>query len=109
MLSWTTKNKKHWGLYTKEEIPSVPVNPPEYLLNQVKGPVLDIGTGNGALAEELSKRGLKVFAIDINSDIITESSKKAVGVNYSVQDITQRLDFKDNLFDLLIIYSHKHT
>lgn len=96
------RNRDYWQNYKPGEIPSVPVAPPIELLNEIIGPILDVGTGDGCLAEELSTKGLFVCAIDIARNIIEENSKRKSNVQYLVQDITSKTSFTDNYFGLLI-------
>lgn len=96
------QNAAYWQNYKPGEIPSMPVNVPNDLLINVSGPVLDVGTGDGVLAEKLSYKGLNVFGIDIAKNIIEENLKRNSRVKYSVQDITHKTKFKDNFFDLII-------
>jgi ubiquinone/menaquinone biosynthesis C-methylase UbiE len=96
------RNRNYWQNYKPGEIPSFPALPPKELLNEVVGPVLDVGTGDGKLAEELSANGLSVFAIDIARNIIEENIKRETGVRYSTQDIADKTTFADNYFGLLL-------
>src|SRR3989344_856987 len=58
------QNKQYWQTYKPGTIPSVPQNPPDELLRSVEGPVLDVGTGDGMLAEDLARKGLDVYGFD---------------------------------------------
>ncbi len=98
----TLKNKSYWQTYKPGEIPSVPQNPPQELLNSISSPILDVGTGDGVLAEELEKQGFDVYGIDIAENIIKENIKRITKVKYSIQSITTRTDFPDNFFDLIV-------
>ncbi len=100
--SLTGQNKNYWQNYKPGEVPSVPKNLPLELIDQVSGPVLDVGTGDGALAEDLSRNGFEVYGIDVAENIITENQKRKTNVYYSIDDITRRTKFLDNFFDLLI-------
>jgi ubiquinone/menaquinone biosynthesis C-methylase UbiE len=101
VVSLNLNNKKYWQKYKPGEIPSVPKNPPQALLKGVRT-ILDIGTGDGILAEKLANEGYEVFAIDIAENIIAENQKRKSKVKYSVQTITSKTDFKDGMFDLII-------
>lgn len=97
------KNTSYWQIYKPGEIPSVPVFPPEKLLSEISGLVLDVGTGDGVLAEEMASRNLEVYGIDIAINIIQENQKRDSKVKYSIQDITDKTDFPDNYFSLIVI------
>jgi 2-polyprenyl-3-methyl-5-hydroxy-6-metoxy-1,4-benzoquinol methylase len=100
--SLTGQNKNYWQNYKPGEVPSVPKNLPLELIDQVSGPVLDVGTGDGVLAEDLSRNGFEVYGIDVAENIITENQKRKTNVYYSIDDITRRTKFLENFFDLLI-------
>lgn len=100
--SISEKNRNYWQKYKLGKVPSFPALPPIELLDEIVGPVLDVGTGDGGLAEELSAKGLSVYAIDIARNIIEENSKRKTDVRYSAQDIADRTTFADNFFGLLL-------
>ncbi|MCF7845293.1 MAG: class I SAM-dependent methyltransferase [Candidatus Pacebacteria bacterium] len=95
------QNAEYWQNYKPGEIPSPTQEPPEELLKSISGRALDIGTGDGKIAEKLAKRKLDVFGIDIAKNIIEANIKRNSKVDYSVQDITKRTTFPDNSFDLI--------
>lgn len=96
------KNRDYWQKYKPGEVPSFPALPPNELLKEVNGPILDVGTGDGKLAEELSTKDFSVYAIDVARNIIEENSKRKTDVRYSVQDITAKTTFDDNYYGLLL-------
>ena len=98
----TQQNKTYWQSYKPGEIPSVPKKPSEILLKNVGGPILDVGTGDGVLAEKLALKGFDVYGVDIAENIINENRKRKSKVKYSTQDITTKTRFSDNYFDLII-------
>ncbi|MFA6005348.1 MAG: class I SAM-dependent methyltransferase [Patescibacteria group bacterium] len=100
--SLNQQNKSFWQKYQPGKIPSSSNNPPDELLNSIHGPILDVGTGDGNLAEALARKGHETYGIDIAENIITENKKRKTKVNYSVQDITERTNFPDGFFALLI-------
>lgn len=71
--------------------------------------VLDLGCGRGDLTIECAKRGAKVVGIDYSMDGIAlakenlKNQPKAIqkNVTFLVMD-AKKLDFKDNVFDLII-------
>ncbi len=95
------QNKEYWQNYKPGEIPSPSQEPPKKLLLNLTGNVLDIGTGDGNLAEKIATRDVKVYGIDIAENIIEENKKRKTKVIYSVQDITSKTSFPDNYFDLI--------
>ena len=96
------QNLKYWQDYKPGEIPTVPLTPPEELLNDINGSILDVGTGDGVLAEELALKGFQVYGIDIAENIISENLKRKSKVNYSVQNISDKTNFPDNFFNFVI-------
>lgn len=96
------QNLQYWQKYKPGEIPTFPASPPEKLLDCIKGPILDVGTGDGVLAEELADKGFLVYGTDIAVNIVNENKKRKSKVEYSVQDITTKTNFPDNFFDLVI-------
>ncbi len=101
-MDLSNQNKKHWQNYSPGKIPSPQNTPPEKILKNIKGKILDVGVGDGSLAEDLAKKGFDVFGIDVAKNIIRENKKRKTSVNYSVQDITKKTIFSDNTFDLVI-------
>lgn len=65
--------------------------------------VLDCGCGEGRLSIFLAEKGADVIAIDISSETIKVAKEKAANKNISflVMDV-EKLEFKDNYFDLII-------
>jgi len=59
--------------------------------------ILDIGCGNGEIAEELKKMNFNVYGIDINI-----TSKKILNNNFKKTDIQKnKYPFPDNFFDIV--------
>ena len=52
------QNKNYWQTYKPGEIPTIPKNPPDSLISKISGPILDVGVGDGLLAEELVTKGV---------------------------------------------------
>ncbi len=96
------QNRTYWQRYQPGKIPSVPQKPPRDLLDQINDPILDVGTGDGVLAEDLARKGFQVYGIDIATNIINANQIRSSRVTYSVQDITAATSFADDYFDLLI-------
>lgn len=96
------KNNSYWQNYAPGAIPTSPLRPPEDLLAKIKGPVLDLGCGDGAMAEELSQK-FTVYAADVSKKVIAENLKRKSPVTYSVEDITEKTSFKNAFFDLLLL------
>ena len=61
----------------------------------------DCGTGNGQIANELSKTFENVYATDISKSQI-ENALTAENINYSIQS-AESTNFKTNMFDLIIV------
>jgi len=96
------KNREYWQRYKPGKIPSPSQEPPENLINNIRGSILDVGTGDGSLAEKLAKKNYSIFGIDIAENIICENKKRKSSVNYSIQDITKKTTFPDDTFALII-------
>lgn len=95
-------NKVYWQNYKAGEIPSVHNDIPNEILEDINGPILDVGTGDGTLAERLALDGFDVYGIDIAENIIEENKSRQSKVQYSIQDITTTTNFPDNFFDFII-------
>jgi ubiquinone/menaquinone biosynthesis C-methylase UbiE len=96
------QNNNYWQNYKSGEIPTVPQNFPEELLKKVNGPILDVGVGDGILAEQLAFKGFDVYGIDIAKNIISENLRRQSRVKYSIQDVTSKTTFLSNFFSLII-------
>src|SRR3989339_71381 len=71
------------------------------------GAVLDLGTGPGTQAIELSKLGFNVTATDVSKSAIKEAKKLTKDINFFVDDI---LDTKiKNKIDLILDRGCFHT
>ncbi|MDN3594013.1 class I SAM-dependent methyltransferase [Zunongwangia endophytica] len=66
----------------------------------------DCATGNGQVAEELSKLFNQVEATDISENQI-EQAPKLKNINYSIQP-AENVDFKDHSFDLITVAQAIH-
>jgi ubiquinone/menaquinone biosynthesis C-methylase UbiE len=64
--------------------------------------VLDVGTGSGLFAEEFSKRGLQVAAIDPNPEMVAASQKFLTSLDVR-QGSAEKIPFRDNSFDLVFM------
>lgn len=95
-------NKIYWQNYKPGEIPSTYNDISHEIFENVNGPILDVGTGDGILAESLASNGFDVYGIDIAKNIIKENTSKATKVKYSVQDISEKTNFPNNFFNLII-------
>jgi len=74
--------------------------------------ILDVGCGFGFLAIELAKRGFESFGIDFSPELISSAKKIALKQKYKtkfiVADLTQKLPFKENSFDVIILMNVIH-
>lgn len=102
MDNLSEKNQNYWKKYKPGEIPSVPQLPPKSLLDEIKGPILDVGTGDGKLAEELAEQGLEIYAADVIESVINENLARKSKVHYKLADITTILPYPGSFFDLVI-------
>ncbi|MCB0685530.1 MAG: methyltransferase domain-containing protein [Saprospiraceae bacterium] len=67
---------------------------------------LDVGTGNGQIAIQLSKHFLTVEAIDISQNQMNLAPKRS-NIRYTVQS-AEKTDFPDQFFDLVIAGQAAH-
>lgn len=75
------------------------------LLGDVTGKViLDAGCGNGYWVRNLARRSSKVIGIDSSEKLIDicKSKNNPSNVEYKVMDLTDQLDFPDEVFDLIL-------
>jgi 2-polyprenyl-3-methyl-5-hydroxy-6-metoxy-1,4-benzoquinol methylase len=103
-MSIKTLNKEYWKKIPAGETTSVDVTISDSELNMIPhgGHVLDIGCGDGQLADYLDEKGFQVEAIDINQNVIKANQTKQSRVRYSQQDIAAgKTNFADGMFDLL--------
>lgn len=101
MKSLNESNKEYWQKYKPGQIPTVPKEPPSELLSNINT-ILDVGTGDGVLAEKLVQKGFEVYGIDIAENVIEENKKRNTKVNYSVQNIINKTNYPNSFFDLII-------
>jgi len=81
----------------------------EHILNSHHGArnvALDVATGTGQVAVELSNHFGKVYAID-KSPVMLSSAIKAPNVEYSVS-VAEKLDFPDHSVDLITVVQGAH-
>jgi len=77
-----------------------------YPLLTEKNMAWDCGTGNGQIAQELSKEFTRVEATDISQAQI-ENAYQAKNIHYSIQP-AEKTTFKDNTFDLITVAQAVH-
>ncbi len=96
-------NKHYWQNSPAGETTSIDVKPTRAVLARFppQARVLDVGTGDGRLAEWLSRQGFDVVGIDINTHEIEATRHRETSVDYQVQDIAVGTVFQDSFFDLL--------
>jgi ubiquinone/menaquinone biosynthesis C-methylase UbiE len=85
----------HWWHRHKRRLVHQLTN--KYLTKQ--GKVLDIGAGTGKLLEELKAKGWQVSGIDGAKEAVEQSKRRGIRINQ--QELTKRLKFKANSFDLI--------
>lgn len=67
--------------------------------------VLDIGCGDGRTAVSLSKKGNRVFGIDISRTRLLRAKEKVYSISdgsYFIQSYAETIPFKDSSFDLIV-------
>lgn len=73
-------------------------------INPVNKSVLDVATGTGSLAIELSKSAERVVGIDLSSKMLEVAERKRRNDNLSfLQMDASRMDFEDDEFDVVTI------
>lgn len=76
------------------------------IIGDPKGKIIyDLGCGNGYIARNLVKKGAKVFASDVSSELVKLAKEKSKGleINYSVRDALDFTGFADGQFDIVIM------
>lgn len=72
------------------------------VLNKCKTKVLDLGCGVGNDSLYLTEKGFDVIACDYSDIAIEKINKEFNNVETKIVDISKRLPFEDNSFDLII-------
>ncbi|MCU0437377.1 MAG: class I SAM-dependent methyltransferase [Raineya sp.] len=67
---------------------------------------LDVGTGNGQVAEQLAQYFEKVYATDISSEQIKQAQPNEK-IEYSVQS-AEKTNFENDTFDLIVVAQAVH-
>jgi len=108
------KSKKFaevWDAHTKKDILRIKMMNKimEEAIGNLKGKVvLDAGCGNGFFIPNLLKgKPKKVIGIDISKWLIEIAKRKitAKNVEFYQMDLTKKLDFEDNFFDVVVSYN----
>ena len=97
-------NKQHWQNIPASQIIGNNAMPGEEFLNNIqpRARVLDLGCGNGAMAEYLYGKGVEVTAVDINAEAIKENAERNSKIDYRVADIAEKLPFDNESFDAVL-------
>ncbi|MBQ8468502.1 MAG: class I SAM-dependent methyltransferase [Clostridia bacterium] len=73
------------------------------LVGEAKGKVvLDAGCGDGFFSNKLKKLGAKVYACDGAKAFVEMAKSEFDGIEFSVEDLTKQLSYRDNYFDIVI-------
>lgn len=98
-------NKKYWSHVPPEEIMSGVHYPGKELFDVIEqgSNILDIGCGNGKVSSFLYEAGHKVTGVDINKNAIEKNKQENPAINYYYADITEKIPFPDNTFDVITI------
>lgn len=71
--------------------------------SRVGNKLLDAGCGDGRLLFELKDKNLDLYGIDYSEKAISFAKVFVPNANLSVQDLTAKLTFKDELFDYVVL------
>jgi cyclopropane fatty-acyl-phospholipid synthase-like methyltransferase len=66
-----------------------------------KSNILEIGCAKGYLINELKKKGMNVYGIDVSKYAVSKSHKD-IKKNIIIRNIEKGIPFEDNFFDLII-------
>lgn len=69
--------------------------------------LLDLGCGYGRDSDYLYKRGFRVYGIDVSETAIAMAKIQYPEIQFKIGDM-RKLDFGDNHFDIIFIYSVLH-
>lgn len=65
--------------------------------------ILDAGCGTGLVGEELSKKGYqRMDALDFSKEMLVEAERKKIYNRHIQADLSQPLEFEDNLYDAVV-------
>lgn len=98
-------NKQYWSQVPPEEIMSGVHYPGKELFDIINhsSNILDIGCGNGKVSNFLYEAGHIVTGVDINKKAIEKNKRENPAINYQYADITEKIPFPDNSFDVITI------
>lgn len=76
----------------------------EFISNTSKKKVFDAGCGNGFLENQFAKDAEEIVAMDSSIELLNfaKSNAKQKNIQFQLGDLTEKLDLKDNYFDLVI-------
>lgn len=98
-------NAQYWQSARPNDIPGANRLPQGELYSHLtpQSEIIDIGCGNGLIAQSISQHGFRVTGIDINADAIAQAKNRFPEVTFIHADITQGLPFPDDSFDAIIL------
>jgi len=99
------KNGKHLSIWPWSDIVSnfYKLFPLEEILNrQLPLKVLELGCGAGANIPLFNNEMIHYTGVDISSHIVDKLKTNYPNCSFRIGDFTQKLDFKENTFDLII-------
>lgn len=106
--------RKYWVGGHKKYLTTSWIDKPTIFATQVikyfprKGKLLDLGAGQGQDSRFFAKKGFRVLCTDFSDFALEIAKEKAekekLKINFLELDISQKLPFEDNVFD--IVYSH---
>lgn len=95
-------NETHKKYYTGKIIYDNWLDDYKQILSKIKTSVLDLGCGTGNDTLYLVERGFKVIACDYSETALDKIKKELNKVETRLVDISEKLPFGDNCFDLII-------
>ena len=95
-------NETHKKYYTGKIIYDNWLDDYKQILSKIKTSVLDLGCGTGNDTLYLVERGFKVIACDYSETALDKIRKELNKIETRLVDISEKLPFGDNCFDLII-------
>lgn len=98
-------NKNYWSQVLPSEILSGVHFPGEEFLGRLKSSanILDVGCGNGKIAEFLHTHGFMVTGVDINEAALEDNRQRNNLITYLYSDVTSEIPVAAEVFDAIVV------